>query len=70
MRSSESFEKLESRLALGRMEAAAALGVCPITIDRLAKRGLLKPSRATRRPLYSVLEIKRFLRETSERIQL
>ncbi len=35
------------------------------TIDRLAARGLLRPSRATRRPLYSVPEIERFLRETT-----
>lgn|GEM_PF-2535887 len=40
---------------------AAALGVTPITIWRLTKRGLLKPNRATRCPLYPVAEIKRFL---------
>ncbi|MBK1875594.1 helix-turn-helix domain-containing protein [Pelagicoccus mobilis] len=56
----------EVRLAYTRTEAARALGVTPITIDRLAKRGLLKPSRATRRPLYSVREIERFLAETSD----
>ena len=54
------------KLALTRVEAAQALGVRPITVDRLAKRGLLRPSRATRRPLYSVKEIERFLQETSE----
>ena len=54
------------KLALTRIEAAQALGVRPITVDRLAKRGLLRPSRATRRPLYSLKEIERFLRETSE----
>jgi len=53
------------KLALTREEAADALGVCAITIDRLAKRGLLVPSRATRRPLYPIWEIERFLRETS-----
>lgn len=53
------------KLALSRIEAAAALGISPITIDRLTKRGLLRPSRATRRPLYAVLEIERFLRETT-----
>jgi DNA-binding transcriptional MerR regulator len=52
------------KLALSRSEAAEALGVSPITIDRLTKRGLLSPSRATRRPLYPVWEIERFLRET------
>ncbi len=53
------------KLAFSRVEAAQALGVKPITIDRLAKRGLLHPSRATRRPLYPVSEIERFLKETS-----
>lgn len=40
------------KLALTREEAAQALGVHPITISRLTERGLLRPSRATRRPLY------------------
>lgn len=53
------------KLALSRSEAAEALGVSPITIDRLTKRGLLKPSRATRRPLYSIPELERFLKETT-----
>ena len=58
------------KLALTRTEAAMALGVAPVTIDRLTKRGLLRPSRATRRPLYPVWEIERFLRETSAPIEL
>ena len=53
------------RIALSRTEAAQCLGVSPITIDRLTKRGLLKPSRATRRPLYSIPELERFLKETT-----
>ena len=57
------------RLSYGRIEAAEILGVKPITIDRLAKRGLLRPSRATRRPLYPLWELERFLRETSQTIQ-
>ena len=52
------------KLALTRKEAASALGISAVTIDRLTGRGLLKPSRATRRPLYSVSEIERFLKET------
>lgn len=60
---------LVPKLALTRTEAATALGVKPVTIDRLAHRGLLHPSRATRRPLYPVWEIERFLRETSEEIK-
>ncbi len=52
------------RLALTRNEAAAALGVSPITIDRLTQRKLLTPCRATRRPLYALSELERFLRDT------
>lgn len=58
------------KLALTREEAGEALGISAITVDRLAKRGLLHPSRATRRPLYPVWEIERFLRETAGRIPL
>ena len=53
------------RLALSRLETAEVLGVSTVTIDRLTKRGLLRPSRATRRPIYPVTEIERFLRETT-----
>jgi len=53
------------KLALSRKEAAQALGVSPVTVDRLALRGLLRPSRATRRPLYAVEEIRRFLAATT-----
>jgi DNA-binding transcriptional MerR regulator len=51
---------------LSREEAAQALGISEPTLDRLAARGLLRPSRATRRPLYAVAELERFLRETSK----
>ena len=56
------------RLAYSRQETAKLLGVSPITIDRLAKRGLLRPSRAIRRPLYSKSEIQRFLEETEGKL--
>tara|TARA_B100001093_G_C26529005_1_gene885171 strand:- start:594 stop:794 length:201 start_codon:yes stop_codon:yes gene_type:complete len=56
------------RLAYSRQETAKLLGVSPITIDRLAKRGLLRPSRAIRRPLYSKAEIQRFLNETEGKV--
>lgn len=58
-----------SKLALSRTEAADVLGVSAITIDRLVKRGLLKPSRATRRPLFAVWEIERFLTETTGEVE-
>lgn len=57
-------------LALTREEAGKALGISAITVDRLTKRGLLRPSRATRRPLYPVWEVERFLRDTSKPITL
>jgi DNA-directed RNA polymerase specialized sigma24 family protein len=53
------------KLALTRVEAADALDVSSATLDRLVKRGLLRPSRALRRPLFAIAEIERFLRETS-----
>jgi DNA-binding transcriptional MerR regulator len=53
------------KLGLNRVEAARALGLSPATIDRLTIKGLLRPSRATRRPIYSVKEIERFLKETT-----
>ena len=58
------------KLALTRDEAARAIGQSAVTIDRLTKRGLLRPSRATRRPVYPVWEIERFLRETSAPVVL
>jgi hypothetical protein len=51
------------RLALTTKETAAALGLQATTIWRLTQRGLLNPNRATRRPLYAVSEIERFLKE-------
>ena len=54
----------EFRLALTRYETAKALGVTPITVDRLVARGLLRPCRAIRRPLFPRTEIERFLKET------
>ena len=52
------------KLAYTRTEAAKLLGINPITLDRLAKRGLILPSRAIRRPLYPHTELVRFLEDT------
>jgi DNA-directed RNA polymerase specialized sigma24 family protein len=52
---------LAHRLAFTRTEAANVLGLRPSTIDQLVRRGLLRPNRATRRPLFSRAEIERFL---------
>jgi len=64
----ENTRKSLGKLALSRHEAAEILGVSPVTIDRLTSRGLLRPSRATRRPLFPVWELERFLRDTSSQI--
>ena len=50
---------------LKRAEAAIYLGVAPVTIDRLTKRGLLHPSRALRHPIYSKDDLDRFLKNTT-----
>lgn len=52
-------------LALNRQAAAKALGISLPTLDRLVSRGLLRPSRACRRPLFSLDELKRFLLVTT-----
>jgi len=49
------------RLGYGRKEAAELLGISPISVDRLVQRGLLKPCRALRRPLFTEVELLRFL---------
>jgi hypothetical protein len=56
---------LVEKMGFKRAEAATYLGVNAVTIDRLAKRGLLHPSRALRHPIYSKDDLDRFLRETS-----
>jgi hypothetical protein len=59
-------ENQPPKLALNRIEAAKALGYSPATIDRLTQRGLLHPCRATYRPVYSVKELERFLKENTK----
>jgi len=51
-------------LAYTSEEAAQALRISLVTLWRLEKRGLLKPSRALRTPRWSRSEIMRFLEET------
>lgn len=48
------------KIAYSRKEAAAALGISTVTLDRLVDQGLIKPNRATRRPLFTVSELTRF----------
>ena len=69
MKTPNPFADVSGRLALTRYEAARTLGISASQIDKLTKRGLLKPSRATRRPLYPVQEIVRFLRDSTAHIE-
>lgn len=57
---------LEATLALDRKGAARTLGISTITLDRLVSRGVIRVSRATRKPLFSVRELNRFLDTTIE----
>jgi hypothetical protein len=58
----------DARLQVNRVEAARMLGCNPVTVDRLTSRGLLHPNRATRRPMYPIKELERFVRECSQPI--
>ena len=50
-------------------DAAEMLGVNPTTIWRLTKRGLLRPSKGIRYARYTLEELQRYLRETSDPIK-
>jgi len=63
----ETIQTAVQKMAYTRDEAAAQLGLHPITISRLTERGILRPSRATRRPIYSHEELQRFLRDTASK---
>ena len=63
-------ECLWSRKAFSRAETAKILNISESTLDRLVGRGLLRPVRATRRPLFTEKEIDRFLHDTSEAIAI
>ena len=52
------------RLAFTSEEAAETLGISLVTLWRLEKRGLIKPSRALRTPRWARAEIERFLEQT------
>ncbi len=45
-------------------EVADLLGVSYMSVFRLTRRGLLRPSQALRKKIFSLEEIQRFLRET------
>lgn len=54
-----------AKLAYTLHEAAEALGLSKRTIRRLVRRGLLRPSKAVQRFIFSRKELDRFLEETT-----
>jgi predicted DNA-binding transcriptional regulator AlpA len=58
-------QPFRDRIALNTTETAKALGVSKVTVYRLWKRGLLRPSLSLRTPLFAVSEIERFLKESA-----
>ena len=66
MKTPDISKKGQIKLAFTRQEAAAALGVSPMTLDRWTRRRLICPIRANRRPLYALAESERFLNENRE----
>jgi hypothetical protein len=56
---------VDNRLQIGRTEAARRLGCSPWTLDRLVRRGLIHPNRATRCPMFTLKELERFIAECS-----
>jgi hypothetical protein len=58
-------KRMSGKLMLTKYETAKVLSMSCETVDRLAKRGVLKPNRTTRRPLYSIFEIIRYVKGDS-----
>jgi hypothetical protein len=58
------------KLGHTREEAALALGISVGSVDNLTERGLLHPSRALRRPIYSKPDLLAFLANTTGELNL
>ncbi len=65
LRHTETGQPLD-RLAFTINETAAMLGISPVSVYRLLKRGLLRSSTALRHKLIPKTEIDRFLKTTLE----
>ena len=59
-----------TKLAVSADEASKLISVSRTTLARLTKRGLLNPVKATRKPVYSIAELQRFLDETTRQVEL
>lgn len=57
------------KLAHNRRDAAALLGISCASLDRLVQRGLLRPSRALKKPIFAHSELERFLHETTGAVE-
>jgi len=58
----------KNKLAVSADEAAEMMSISRTTLDRLRKRGLIHPVKATRIPTYALTEIQRYLNEASQPI--
>jgi len=58
----------KTKLAVSAEEAAEIISVSRSTFDRLVKRGLIHPVKATRKPVFAITELQRFLDETAQSI--
>lgn len=51
---------MTDKILYSRREAAAALGVCVLTVDKLVRCGELKPRRIGDRVMFTYEELQRF----------
>lgn len=56
---------ITQKLAYTREETARLLSISPSTLDRLAKSGVMRPTRVLGRPVYTLKEIQRVLEKPS-----
>ncbi len=56
------------RLTLNTRDACSAIGVCPATLWRLEKRGLIKAVPGLRHKLYSVASLKHFVNGSAKAV--
>jgi excisionase family DNA binding protein len=57
---------MTEKILYSRREAAAALGVCTLTVDHLVQRGELTPRKIGSRVMFSSAELLRFAGVTAQ----
>jgi len=65
-KTSQRHTNIADRIALKIGESADAIGVDPVTIRRMIKRGLLRPYRGLRTPLIPVSQIRALIEKGEE----